>query len=221
MILSLGTHRSQRRLSPIEVAEALDSALKKGATFAQIAEFVNFDSTSTLREIHRLLKLTQQVRQLVGWGKPSPSTLPMKSASYVARLDIESDQISAAEATLVHGLTSEESRQLVETKIHSQRPIEECIEVVLQLRTRVDRKYLFLGAITSDEVWGSLKNMTQAERDEFLVNALENCFGRWPKWSGKLGYSTFAILGDNDLTEIMKSLPFGFEAAINSCLESL
>ena len=220
LILSLGTHRTERRLSPIEVAEIIDTVLNKGGSFSDIAALVRFDSTSTLREIHRLLAINPGIQHLVGWGKPTPSTLPMKSASQVARLGSGGDQVAAAEATLLHRLTSEETRQLVEKKLRSDDPIGECISGVLRLRPTIDRRYLFVGAITSVSVCKHLESLTQSQRDELFRVAIEACFDTWPEWSGKLGYSRFTVFGGTQLAEAINTMSSDLERAITSCLEA-
>ena len=219
LILSLGTHRTRRRLSPVEVAHLIEEVYRKGTSFREIAQLVNFGSTSTLREIHRLLALSPDIQHLVGWGKPTASTLPMKSAQQIARLSSWPDQLAAAEATLLHELTSEETRQLVEMKMRSLEPIDDCIDAILRLRPIVERRYLFLGAVTSSQVCQHLETMTQVERDEVFEASVNHCFGDWPQWSGKLGPSRFAITGGADFAETIDKLQNGFEQAITLCLE--
>lgn len=220
LILSLGTHRSKRRLSPIEVAETIDALLKEGSSFSELAKLVQFDSTSTLREIHRLLRIAPDLRHLVGWGKQSSSTLSMTAASQVGRLVDQSDQMAAVEAILLHELSSEEARQLVETRIRSQRPMPECVETILKLRPRVQRKHLFIGAITSEKLSHHLQRITQSERDELLRNAVSRHIANLPSWSGKLGATRFDLFGGDDFGQIIKGLPNGFEATINAYLEA-
>ncbi len=220
LILSLGTHRTERRLSPLEVARLIDLLYRNGTSFKEIAHLVSLKSTSTLREIHRLLALTPDIQHLVGWGKPSASTLPMKSAQQIARLSSWPDQLTATEATLVHELTSEETRQVVESRIRSQEPIDDCIDAVLRLRPTIERKYLFLGAVISSRVCRHLETLTQGERDEVFKASISHCYDNWPQWSGKLGDSRFTISGATDLARVIEQLPSGFEQAITLCLES-
>ena len=207
-------------MSPLEVARLIDALYSKGTSFRELAQLVSFGNTSTLREIHRLLALAPDIQHLVGWGKPSTSTLPMKSAQQIARLSSWPDQVAAAKATLVHEFTSEETRQLIEPRIRSQEPIDDCIDAILRLRPTIERRYLFLGAITSSRVCRHLENLTQAERDEVFRAGVNHCFGSWPQWSGKLGASRFAISGGGDFAEAVDKVPKGFEQAITQCLEN-
>lgn len=220
LILSLGTHRTERRLSPIEVARLIDTVMKSGGSFADVASLVMFDSTSTLREIHRLLAITEEIQHLIGWGRPTPSTLPMKSASQIARLRINQDQIAAAEATLLHRFTSEEVRQLVERRLHSNDPVDECVQGVLRLRPTIERRYLFVGAITSDRICKHLEYITQSERNELFRGSLNVCFSTWPDWSGNLGASRFIVVGSAQLAEVINNSSIDLEREITACLEA-
>ena len=218
LILSLGTHQANRRLSPVEVAGIIDTAYRSGATFSEIAKLVDFSSTSTLREIHRLLALAPTIQHLVGWGKPNASTLPMKSAAQVARLTAPNDQMACAKAILSHKFTSEETRQLVETRIHSQGSIDDCIDTILRLRPTVERRYLFLGAVSSDKVCQQLEDLTQMERDGIFHDALSERLGSLLSWSGKLGVSRFSLCGDSSLAQTIETMEGGFEQEITLCL---
>jgi hypothetical protein len=207
-----------RPLSPIEVAQVFDVALAKGSTFRDVAAAVGFESESTLREIHRLLNLAPEIQHLVGW--PSGSPLSMTSASQIARLVSNEDQKAVAEAVLVEALTADETRQVAQAKLRSPCSIEEAIDAILRLRPKVQRKDLLVGAITSDTVRDHLSRMSQRERDELLRETISDCFGQLPAWTGSLGAARFSLLGDRTFGNALRSLPSGFEAAVNSCLET-
>lgn len=219
LVLSLKTHRSSRPLSPIEVAEALHMALEKGMSFKDIAASLGFEDTSTLKGIHRLLNLVSDAKHLVGWGR-SGAPLSMTAASYIARLRDTADQQAVVEAVLLHGLNSEETRQVVEARTHSKRSISECIDAVLRLRPRIERKSLLIGAVISETVRSQLDRMRQRERDQLLVEAVRGCIGDVSDWTGRLGPGRFTLLGSEAFGAKLRSLPNGFEAAINVCLEA-
>jgi hypothetical protein len=219
LVLSLKTHRSSRPLSPVEVAEALDMALEKGMSFGDIAVSLGFEDTSTLKGIHRLLNLVPDAKRLVGWGR-SRAPLSMTAASYIARLRDTADQQAAVEAVLLHSLNSEETRQIVEARTHSKRPISECIDALLRLRPRIERKALLIGAVISERVRSQLERMTQTERDQLLIEAVRGCIGQVSGWTGGLGPARFTLLGSEAFGTKLRGLPNGFEAAVNACLEA-
>ncbi len=218
-MLSLNTHRSERPLSPVEVAEALDASLSRGASFQDLAASLSFGSTSTLKEIHRLQRLNERLRHLVGWGgRNSSSPLSMTAASQIARLP-EEEHEEIVDAVLIEGFTAEEIRQVVETHIHSGRSIEECVDTVLRLRPAVERRELLVGAVISSELQSRLQEMTQRQRDELLVSAMSRCLDEARQWKGSLSATSFALLGDQEFGRRLRSMSGGFEAAINSCLQ--
>jgi hypothetical protein len=144
----------------------------------------------------------------------------MTTASQIGRLQSGDDQSAAVEAIIAHNMSSDEARQLVETRIHSQSPMPDCINRILKLRPRIIRKYLLVGVVTSEIVAARLRDMTQEERDRLLRNAVTNNLGKLPEWSGRLGISRFHLLGDEEFALAIKGLPNGFESAMNFGLEA-
>ena len=66
LILSVGTHRSDRPLSPIEVAKLMRRALDMGETRKTLAGRLLLDDSSIIGRFMRLLSLPVQVQHLVG-----------------------------------------------------------------------------------------------------------------------------------------------------------
>ena len=218
LVLSLKTSQAGRPLSPLEVAEALRVAVDEGASFSEIATALGFESTSTLREIHRLTRLSKDLRHLVGWGRKAQAPLSMTAASQLARLDTPEHQALLAEGILAHRLTSTEARQVVETRIRSGKSIEDSIATVLKLRPRVVRRHVFIGAVTSDEARRELGSLSQGQRDRLLTRVLQSVLGPSVDWQGALGPEKFTLIGDAQLEKRMTELQDGFESSINSCL---
>lgn len=151
---------------------------------------------------------------------PATSSVSPLIRNFVSRLQSQDDQSTAVEAIIAHNMSSDEARQLIETKIHSQRPMAECIDGILKLRPRIVRKYLLVGSVTSQALATRLRGMTQEERDRLLRNAVVNHLAKLPEWSGRLGTSRFHFLGDEELALAVKALPNGFESAVNTALEA-
>src|SRR5262245_60099145 len=91
LLLSVGTHRRERYLSPVEVAHLFQKATRGGDTLADLAAAVQLDGTSWVARFITLLKLTPDVQHMVDWGK-SGSTLAFTSAVELARLPDVDDQ---------------------------------------------------------------------------------------------------------------------------------
>src|SRR5438128_180224 len=104
LILSVGTHRGERHLSPIEVAHLFQKAIWGGDSASDLAETVSLDGTSQVSRFLALLKLPPDVQHLVDWGK-SGDSLAFTAAFELSRLGNADDQRKAIEAVLRHSLT--------------------------------------------------------------------------------------------------------------------
>lgn len=215
LLLSVGTHRAKRPLTPVEVGELLGRAVRAGDTMADCAEAVHLDGTSQVGRFVALLKLPSEVRHLVDWGK-SDETLAFTAAYEVARLSEPHDQIRAAQAVLSHGLSTGEVRQVVQARKRSGKDIDACIASILGMRPTVDVHHVFLGKILDADLKRRLERLTQAERDALLKAALAKDFSAM-KVGGRLGADRFTLVGGAELGEAVKQKD-ELEARLNNVL---
>ena len=214
LILSVGTHRSSRPYSPMEVAQSFEKAIDSGATKEDCAKAVLLDGTSTVDSFLNLLKLDSKVQYLVGWGR-SDVTISFSTASLLSPLNID-DQCKVSTAILAHKFTEKEIRQLRQLHKRSERPIEECINETLQMRPQIQIFHVFVGVVTSEQLSSLLSEMTQSQRDDLLQSILLEQFPQKDRLSCRLGIDRFTLVGgdDFDITEVTK-IHEDFEEAIN------
>jgi hypothetical protein len=217
LLLSVGSHRATRQLTPVEVAEAVQTSLDAGSTLQEIAEFLQLEGTSVLTKFVRLLRLSPNVRHLVDWGR-SDSTIGFTAASEVARLNDHEGQAQLCQAALQHQLGSAEMKQILQLHQRSGRPIANCVEEILKLRPRVQTVHVLLGAVTAPDVRKRLASLSQAERDTVLRSAMKSAFPRLAKFGCRLGAERFTITGDEDVPAELNQGGRDFEAAINDAL---
>ncbi len=217
LIMSVGTHQSNRRLSPSEVAHLIEKAQAAGVTGRQIGDRLRVDP-SMLGRFLRLLRLPRDVRELVDWGSAG-SRLGMTGASVVARLRGEADQRELAQAAVEHQLTATEITQVAQTFERSGRSVNECVESALQLHPTVERRFLFIGAVTSEEVNQDLRNRGQRDRDSLLRSVILTRAPQGDSWDMRLGPSSFSLVGPECLSGWISSLRRNFELEVNSWLE--
>lgn len=217
LILSVGTHRTRRPLSPVEVAEAIETSLASGSTVQELAIELQLDPTMVPR-FPRLLKLPPEIRHLVDWGQ-GQSCLSFTAASHIVRLASTKEQQEVAEAALKHGLGKVATIQIVEIRERSGKPIAECIGDVLRMRPQIERRHLLIGAITSEKMRIALRRMTQQERDQLLKSAVTSHSPELPLWEGRLGMERFTLLGSEAFGAAVQRMPGGFEKAINAYVE--
>lgn len=218
LIISVGTHRGNRRLSPVEVAEAMEAAINAGTSVQQLASALLLEDSTMITRFRRLLKLTSAIKYLVGWG--GKSCLSVETASAIARLQSQEEQEIVAKAVLEHRLSKKEVYQIVQIKERSGKPIVECTEEVLRMRPQIDRRHILIGAVISPSVRRVLVRMTQQERNQFLKNAVILHGPELPLWEGHLGIDRFTLVGSEDFSVTVQRLPGGFEEAVNVYLEA-
>jgi len=217
LLLSVGSHRASRPLSPVEVAEAVQASLSTGSSLQEIAEFLHLEGTSVLTKFIRLLQLSPAVRHLVDWGR-SESTIGFTAASEVARLDDPDGQLQLCHAGLQHQLGSAEMKQILQLHQRSGQSITDCVTEILQLRPRIQRIHVFLGAVNSSDVQQRLAALSQADRDVALRSAVSSAFPRLGKFGCRLGSERFTVTGNEEVSAELTQGGRDFEAAINDVL---
>jgi hypothetical protein len=121
---------------------------------------------------------------------------------------------------LEYDLTSAEVRQIVQVLLRTDRTPEDVIESILRLRPIVVRRHVLIGGIVSPMVQEHLGSLSQRQRDELLTRALARCLPDHTHGSGHLAADRFTLVGDDDFSKAVRSLPGGFEGAINASLEA-
>ena len=97
LILSVGIHKKERPLSPVEVAELLQKLINSGTTKKEISQEIVLDLTMISRFL-RLLNLAPEIQHLIGWG--GQSRISFSTASEIARLKTSAEHKFLAKSTL-------------------------------------------------------------------------------------------------------------------------
>ena len=217
LILSVGTHKSERPLSPVEVAEFMQKALDAGEKRTEIAERLYLEDSSIIGRFIRLLSLPTQVQHIVGWGS-DPATVSFSAASGIARLNSEVEQTALAKAALENQLNKSEIVQVVQIKQRSENSIESCIKAVLDQRPIIERRHVIIGKLTSESLKNSVKHLSQLERNNLLDSALKRHSSDITHLGSKLGDEFFILVGDEHFHAAIMKFPQGFENSITEYL---
>jgi hypothetical protein len=215
LILSVGSHRVSRPLTPVEVAELFEVMTKHGATLKDCADFVHLDGTSMVSRFLKLLRLSPSVQHNVDWGQSSAACFGFTTASALAALPRPDHEV-ACRYVLEEQLTSAQVKDVVQLRQRSGKPIEDCIEQIIKLRPTVTRRFMFVGGISEQYMAQRLAEMRQSERDELLSGLLAAAFPAATNFSCRLGTDRFSIVGGSELAEAAECLDPDFETAINS-----
>lgn len=199
MSVGYGTHKKGRPLSPIEVGFLLRKAREAGVSLDDCAKTIQLDGTGHIGRFLRILDLPDDLRHLVDWGA-GKHFIGFTSAVELARLGDAKDQRVVADAILSKGLNSKEIRQVAQLRERSGRTVEACIEEVLGMRSMIEKRFVFLGAVAEENV-EALADLTQFARDSILASGIERLGLRGA--TGRLGPRFFTLVGDEDFNASM------------------
>lgn len=219
LTLSVGTHRANRRLSPLEVAQLIVKMLRFDPSRERCARHLGISLTQ-ISSFLKLLQVDARVQHLADWRGAANATIPFSTLSEAARLQ-PTEQVTLAEAALRTTLRWKEVVQVVQIRERSGAPIATCIERVLALRPEVIRQHIFVGSINSDSSQMYLRGQTQSSRDEILRRTLDRVLGPSFRCKSRLGEDTFTIISDHDLPRLLTTTPDELENAVNQKLQEI
>jgi hypothetical protein len=213
LLISVGTHRGKRALSPVEVAKLLRKAIESDTSLADCAAGVQL-TTSQVSRFLSLLRIPSELHYLINFGQ-SAGTLGFSSAFELSRLDAEEDQRRAVRAVLELNLTSSEVRQLVQARERSRKSMDECVTTVLKMRPHVEVRHVFIGSVLKENIRERLHGLSQPQRDEILQGILKENFKELHA-TGRLGSERFTLVGGAELGAAVKTGNDQFEQEINA-----
>ena len=214
----LGTAPTKRdgRYLPLRSVFYLRRTRDAGSSLQDCVRALNLSSSQITRFL-QILDLPSDLRHLVDWGRSVHSVVGFTSAVELVRVVCPDDQRAVATAILEQRLTTDEVRQVAQMRKRSGRPIAECLTETVGMRPKVERRYVFIGAVGDDEIQAALAFLTRLERNELLHAGLE--FIGLPAASGSLGEQVFTLVGDEQLNrELSRKGRKTIEAQLKSYL---
>ena len=202
MSVGYGTHKKGRPLSPIEVGMLLQRARSEDVSLEECAKAIQLDGTGHIGRFLRILDLPDEIRHLIDWGS-GQNFIGFTSAVELAKLKDAGDQRAVAEAVLSSGLGSKEVRQVVQLLGRSGRDIEACIREVLDMRPKIEKRFVFVGSIASEHV-EALEKLAQTIRDTILTSGIEAIGLR--SATGRMGPRFFTLVGNERFDASMREI---------------
>jgi hypothetical protein len=149
IVLSIGTHKKNRRLSPIQIAQLVHRLYQtQGISLDRIAMDLDLKDSSILRRFISLLSLPSELQPLIIWGA-SPGYLSFSVASEISRAK-ENDKINIlSKDALENQRSKEEVRAIIQCNRRGGGSINQCIEKIEAARCKIIQHYVFLGQLSS------------------------------------------------------------------------
>jgi hypothetical protein len=218
LIVSVGTHRTDRRLLPYQVASFINKAQKSGESVDSISDQINI-SKSVIRSFLTLLKLPEKVQSMIGWGSEATS-IAFSTAVEIARLDTPLEMEILAQNVLELGLSLKDATQVVQIYKRSNGSINDAIKTVLDLQVEYEKRHLIIGEILSTETIHYLSNLNNEQRNLFFKNSLiKNGLGP-PTYGHKIQGKFFIIVVDEQYYKKVISLGEGLEEKFTIILQN-
>lgn len=202
MSVGYGTHKKGRPLSPVEVGSLIRRAREEGASLQECARAMQFSGTGHIGRFLRILELPDDLRHLIDWGS-GKSFIGFTAAVELVKLGSDGDRRAAADAILSAGLNSKEIRQVGQLRERSGRAIEACLKEVLDMRPRIEKRYVFVGSVAAGSI-ERLERITQLARDAILKSGIEKLGLRGA--AGRLGHRFFTLAGDERFNASMREV---------------
>jgi len=217
LIASVGSHRGKRPFSPVEVANYFQSAIDNGIKKAELADMVLL-STSMVDRIRKLLLLPSEIRLLVDWGA-SDVTITMSTAYELSRLKDRTSMRELSEGVIEHRMTKGETQEVVQLVSFQGISLSQAIADTVKSRPTIVKQLVFIGDVTDSYVSERLRTMTQAERDEFFSELLNQLLSASLSYSCRLSHERFVVSGSELLQRELSALPQNFETLFNGLIE--
>ncbi|MFC1816510.1 hypothetical protein ACFL0M_11385 [Thermodesulfobacteriota bacterium] len=148
LVLSVNVHRKNRRLSPVQVATYISTALEN-TDLNTLASDLGFEDTTTIKRILRLKDIPDDLATIVDWGTRKGS-ISMSVATEIMRLSKDS-LYKAIDAIVSNSMNKEEVRQLVQIQSRTDQSVDDCIQQVLKTRPRIERSELIIGSLLTGD----------------------------------------------------------------------
>lgn len=217
LILSVGTHKSFRRLTPIQVAQKIEVSLKSGESIDDLGREISL-SRNVIRSFLSLLKLPETIQAIIGWGSDT-TTVAFSSGIEIARLEEENSRIVLAKAILENELNLQEVTQVVQINKRSKKSIHDSIEAVLKQRPIIEKRHVIIGEINKPKVIHQASNLGEKEQNEILNNSLRKFGPGQSPYGSKLNGKFFIIVCDDQYYQELNLMGNDIETTVSNILE--
>ncbi|MGI9558237.1 MAG: hypothetical protein ACR2NQ_01025 [Thermodesulfobacteriota bacterium] len=220
MSVGWGTNKKGRPLSPVEVGRHIKAVSDSSPRLNDALQGLQIGiSTSQSGRFLRILELPPDIQHLIGWGS-GKDYIGFTTAFELTRIRDKKEQHTIADAVLECGLSSKEVLQIAQLRKRSEKSIQKCLDDVLKMRPKIEKRYVFIGSIVDKSVVEKLSKLLQTERDSLLKDILNNL--SVVGVTSRLGDKIFTLVGGERFNRSMNSIGKNkLEDLIRSQVESL
>ena len=192
--LSVGTHRSKRRLNPIEVAKLIERLLNKDILYEKISEEILL-SVDMIKRFENLLELPEKYHSYISFGRKN-NCIPFSTAAYIADLESETERNQLFNEIFSRKLTKNEVQQIIELKNRSNMNILNCVKEIIKDRPIIEERNMFIGRIYEEDIKSFIKDPNWNKINKIFLPFLKNLFPNVLFYSGNVSKDRFIIVTD-------------------------
>ena len=220
LVLSVNVHRKNRRLSPVQVATYISTALES-TDLKTLASDLGFGDTTTIKRILRLKDMPDDLAAVVDWGTRKGS-ISMSVATELMRLHRDF-LFKAVGAAVSHSMSKEEVRQLVQIQARSEQSVDDCIEQVLKRRPRIERSELIIGSLLTGDAQDLSNKLGNEELAKRLRRSLAKRFPEVICQAVRVNGKRFSLLFAEKAAQDFRNLLSGktIESTVTELVEEI
>ena len=225
LALSLGTHLSNRPLSPMEAAD-ICVRLSQTYTLKQISELCVLKRTDMVYRITKLSTLNSDLHHIVDWGSSSKTKIGMSVALEITRLDDIKKQNLLANISMKHKLSKKELKDIISfvnpssTYLSKPMSFEEAVKEILNNRPVKREVHIIIGSIIDRKVTSQLDKLSQTARDKLLHQLISSIYSRDKEWDCSLGPKRFTLSVNSDFMKFISRKSKDLESYVTNLLKS-
>jgi len=191
LVLSIRTHRKERRIPPTEVARLMAIALQN-TTKETLSQELQLDDPTMIGRFVRLVSVPSEFHPLITWGT-GKGLISLTAASEAARVQHEADLRELLNAIVSYGMSGREVKQSLQAYSDGEKPMADSIRETIAERPQVTKRFVLAGAITP-ELQNVLAQFDTAKRESLLARAIRAIILPSEQFTAKLGDDRFIIV---------------------------
>jgi len=194
--LSVGTHKSSRRLNPIEVAKLIKKLRDKNVPYEFIKDELILRDVTVIKRFEILLEsLPEKYHNKISFGRKN-GYIPFTTAAFLTRLESRSEIDLLYNEISTKNLTKNEIQQIIELKKRSDMNISECIEEILKSRLIVEKRNMLIGKIYEDKITSVISDANWDLLNNLFLKFLKESFPNTIFYSTRISKERFIIVTD-------------------------
>ena len=144
LVLSVGTHRGKRHLTPIGVAKLLDKASNNNE-MKDIVTSLEL-SSGMIKKFLSLLLLPIEIQKLISFGS-NRGCISFTSAFEISKIKNQEERFDLTKSALENNLNKSEVQAIVQRVNRSELSVNEALGEIMKLRPEIEHSYLFVAEI--------------------------------------------------------------------------